>query len=82
MGFLSAAFGGATLSDDLTPVLRGWSLPSGVAGRHAGLITVDNWIEDYVSLDRFELLCARLKGLEYDSNRANKSIERLRSRNC
>ena len=31
-GFLSAAFGGATLSDDLQPVLVGWGVPDGGAG--------------------------------------------------
>jgi putative hemolysin len=31
-GFLSAAFGGATLSDDLEPVLVGWGVPAGLAG--------------------------------------------------
>ena len=30
-GFLSAAFGGATLSGDLTPVLVDWGIPPGVA---------------------------------------------------
>ena len=33
-GFLSAAFGGATLSGDLVPVLSGWGVPAGV-GRPA-----------------------------------------------
>lgn len=28
-GFMSAAFGGATLADDLAPVLAGWGLPKG-----------------------------------------------------
>ena len=32
-GFLSAAFGGATLSGDLTPVLVDWGIPPGVASR-------------------------------------------------
>ncbi|MGA9749675.1 MAG: CNNM domain-containing protein, partial [Nocardioides sp.] len=31
-GFLSAAFGGATLSGDLQPVLVGWGVPEGPAG--------------------------------------------------
>lgn len=31
MGFLSAAFGGATLADDLAPVLIGWGVPGGAA---------------------------------------------------
>jgi putative hemolysin len=30
-GFLSAAFGGATLADDLAPVLEGWGLPKGAS---------------------------------------------------
>jgi putative hemolysin len=30
-GFLSAAFGGATLADDLAPVLEGWGLPTGAS---------------------------------------------------
>lgn len=31
MGFLSAAFGGATLAEDLTPVLEDWGVPEGWA---------------------------------------------------
>jgi putative hemolysin len=30
-GFMSAAFGGATLADDLAPVLAGWGLPKGAS---------------------------------------------------
>jgi putative hemolysin len=30
-GFMSAAFGGATLADDLAPVLEGWGLPTGAS---------------------------------------------------
>jgi len=58
MGFLSAAFGGATLSDDLTPVLRGWNLPSGVAGPFA-LVLVTIAIS-YLSLVLGELVPKRL----------------------
>ena len=40
-GFLSAAFGAATLSDNLAPVLVGWGVPVGVAGATAlVLVTV------------------------------------------
>jgi len=58
MGFLSAAFGGATLSDDLTPVLRGWNVPSGVAGPLA-LVLVTIAIA-YLSLVLGELVPKRL----------------------
>lgn len=58
MGFLSAAFGGATLSDDLTPVLRGWNVPAGVAGPLA-LVLVTIAIS-YLSLVLGELVPKRL----------------------
>ena len=36
-GFLSAAFGAATLADELAPVLEGWGLPHGLStARRAG----------------------------------------------
>ena len=58
MGFLSAAFGGATLSDDLAPVLRGWNVPAGVAGPLA-LVLVTIAIS-YLSLVLGELAPKRL----------------------
>ena len=57
-GFLSAAFGGATLSDDLQPVLVGWGVPDGVAGPMA-LILVTIAIS-YLSLVLGELAPKRL----------------------
>ncbi len=57
-GFLSAAFGGATLSDDLSPVLVGWGLPEGAAGPVA-LIAVTVAIS-YLSLVFGELVPKRL----------------------
>ena len=38
MGFLSAAFGGATLADDLAPVLTSWGLPEGASAAAAVLL--------------------------------------------
>lgn len=58
MGFLSAAFGGATLSGDLTPVLRGWGIPEGVASPLA-LVLVTIAIS-YLSLVLGELVPKRL----------------------
>jgi magnesium and cobalt exporter, CNNM family len=57
-GFLSAAFGGATLSDDLEPVLVGWGVPPGVAGALA-LVLVTIAIS-YLSLVLGELAPKRL----------------------
>lgn len=58
MGFLSAAFGGATLAEHLTPVLTGWGLPAGAAATVSlVLITV---IISYVSIVLGELTAKRL----------------------
>ena len=57
-GFLSAAFGGATLSGDLAPVLIRWGLPQGVADPVA-LILVTIGIS-YLSLVLGELAPKRL----------------------
>jgi len=57
-GFLSAAFGGATLSEDLAPVLEGWGLPPGVAAP-AALVLVTIAIS-YLSLVLGELAPKRL----------------------
>jgi putative hemolysin len=57
-GFLSAAFGGATLSGDLEPVLVGWGVPKGLAGPLA-LILVTIAIS-YLSLVFGELAPKRL----------------------
>ncbi|QNN53727.1 CNNM domain-containing protein [Nocardioides mesophilus] len=57
-GFLSAAFGGATLSGDLEPVLVGWGLPEGAAGP-AALVLVTIAIS-YLSLVFGELAPKRL----------------------
>ena len=57
-GFLSAAFGGATLSGDLEPVLVGWGVPEGIAGPSA-LILVTIAIS-YLSLVLGELAPKRL----------------------
>src|SRR5512139_2682318 len=53
-GFLSAAFGGATLSDDLAPVLVGWGLPQGFSNA-AALVLVTVAIS-YLSLVLGELV--------------------------
>jgi len=58
MGFLSAAFGGATLADDLQPVLIGWGVPEGVSGPVA-LVAVTIAIS-YLSLVFGELAPKRL----------------------
>ena len=57
-GFLSAAFGGATLSGDLTPVLVDWGIPPGVASPLA-LVLVTIAIS-YMSLVFGELVPKRL----------------------
>ena len=57
-GFLSAAFGGATLSGDLTPVLVDWGIPPGVASPLA-LVLVTIAIS-YMSLVFGELAPKRL----------------------
>jgi putative hemolysin len=57
-GFLSAAFGAATLADDLAPVLEGWGLSKGAANTVALVgITV---IISYLSLVFGELVPKRL----------------------
>lgn len=58
MGFLSAAFGGATLADDLAPVLTSWGLPDG-ASAAAALVLVTVAIS-YLSLVFGELVPKRL----------------------
>ncbi|HET9860900.1 MAG TPA: hemolysin family protein [Nocardioidaceae bacterium] len=57
-GFLSAAFGGATLSGDLAPVLEGWGIPPAVAEPLA-LVLVTIGIS-YLSLVLGELAPKRL----------------------
>ena len=57
-GFLSAAFGGATLSGDLVPVLVGWGLPEGFSNA-AALVLVTVAIS-YLSLVLGELAPKRL----------------------
>jgi putative hemolysin len=57
-GFLSAAFGGATLSEDFGPVLVGWGVPQGIAGPLA-LVLVTLAIS-YLSLVLGELAPKRL----------------------
>jgi putative hemolysin len=57
-GFLSAAFGGATLSGDLGPVLEGWGVPAGAAAPLAlVLVTI---LISYLSLVLGELAPKRL----------------------
>jgi putative hemolysin len=58
MGFLSAAFGGATLSGDLAPVLRDWGVPKGLSEPLA-LVLVTIAIS-YLSLVLGELAPKRL----------------------
>jgi putative hemolysin len=58
MGFLSAAFGGATLADDLAPVLTSWGLPERFAPPVA-LVLVTIAIS-YLSLVLGELVPKRL----------------------
>ncbi|MGI8459618.1 MAG: hemolysin family protein [Propionibacteriaceae bacterium] len=57
-GFLSAAFGGATLANDLSPVLRSWGLSSGLADAVA-LVGITALIS-YVSIVLGELTAKRL----------------------
>jgi len=57
-GFLSAAFGGATLTEDLSPVLQGWGVPAGAADVVA-LIAV-TVIISYFSIVLGELTAKRL----------------------
>ncbi len=57
-GFMSAAFGGATLSGDLAPVLEGWGVPTGLADPLA-LVLVTVAIS-YLSLVFGELAPKRL----------------------
>lgn len=57
-GFLSAAFGAATLADDLAPVLRGWGLPPGLANA-AALVGI-TLVISYFSLVLGELAPKRL----------------------
>jgi putative hemolysin len=57
-GFMSAAFGGATLAGSLTPVLKGWGVPEGLAATVA-LILVTVAIS-YLSLVLGELAPKRL----------------------
>ncbi|MDO5533106.1 MAG: hemolysin family protein [Propionibacteriaceae bacterium] len=57
-GFLSAAFGGATLAAELAPLLIGWGLPEAVAGTLAlVLVTV---VISYFSIVLGELTAKRL----------------------
>ena len=57
-GFLAASFGGATLAEDLAPVLVGWGLPEGAAGTVAlVLVTV---VISYFSIVLGELTSKRL----------------------
>lgn len=57
-GFLSAAFGGATLSARLEPVLVGWGVPAGMAGTLA--LVVITVIISYFSIVFGELAAKRL----------------------
>ncbi|HSF25881.1 MAG TPA: hemolysin family protein [Actinomycetes bacterium] len=57
-GFLSAAFGAATLADDLAPVLRGWGLSDGAATAIA-LVSI-TLVISYFSLVLGELAPKRL----------------------
>ena len=57
-GFLSAAFGGATLANDLAPVLAGWGVPAGAAGPLA--LVVVTVIISYFSIVLGELTAKRL----------------------
>ncbi|MFP5417096.1 MAG: hemolysin family protein [Actinomycetes bacterium] len=57
-GFLAASFGGATLADDLTPVLVGWGVPEGFAATLA-LVVVTIAIS-YFSIVLGELTAKRL----------------------
>ena len=57
-GFLSAAFGEATLSDDLVPVLEGWGVPSSIASTVA-LVSI-TLVISYFSLVLGELTPKRI----------------------
>ncbi|RJK95274.1 hemolysin family protein [Vallicoccus soli] len=57
-GFLSSAFGAATLADDLAPVLVGWGVPEG-ASTTVALVVITLMIS-YVSLVLGELVPKRL----------------------
>jgi putative hemolysin len=57
-GFLSAAFGAATLADDVAPVLSGWGVPVGWSGTVA--LVVITLLISYVSLVLGELVPKRL----------------------
>lgn len=57
-GFLSAAVGGATLADDLAPVLEDWGVPAGISGTIA-LISITLLIS-YFSLVLGELAPKRV----------------------
>ncbi len=57
-GFLSAAFGAATLADEFAPVLEGWGLPHGLSTTVA-LVTITVLIS-YLSLVLGELVPKRL----------------------
>ncbi len=57
-GFLAASFGGATLAEDLAPVLVGWGVPAQVAGP-VSLVTVTIVIS-YFSIVLGELTAKRL----------------------
>ena len=76
-GFLSAAFGGATLSNDLAPVLVGWGLPAGPA-RVIALIIITLAIS-YLSLVLGELAPKRLalQRAEWIALRAAPVLDRL-----
>ena len=58
MGFLSAAFGGATLADDLTPLLERWGLTESVA--HIVALVVITAAISYASILLGELVPKRL----------------------
>lgn len=57
-GFLSAAFGGATLADRLSPVLVGWGVPEGAAGTIS--LVVITVVISYFSIVVGELTAKRL----------------------
>ncbi len=58
MGFLSAAFGGATLARELSPVLVGWNLQPGLADVLA--LVLVTLVISYVSIVLGELVAKRL----------------------
>ncbi len=57
-GFLSAAFGGATLASSLSPVLQSWGIPAGVADTVA--LVVITVVISYFSIVLGELSAKRL----------------------